>query len=265
MPLSCSPQRTPSLTPNLELEQDAIDDVSPNIQIGINDEMPSDEAPKPEAVRERRKSSWKVFLQKSQKQISKVNLKISNTFGEPSAMKPVASGPTFYDTMADITPVEVTPVSPPDDNDDSSDTESPMDTEIDKSDIGPTEVGKEALETNISSDDESEITKSTETLTPYPGQTPLVLTPVDEQIVRVADASLNEGAGPSRPSDLQLFQSDVKPVAPPRTKKMEKRDQRLLSVPNIKYTNQNRDGRSKSTKAQNSTFAESFMRRFSKY
>lgn len=86
-----------------------------------------------------------------------------------------------------------------------------------------------------------------------------------------------EGALQSRPSDLPLYDANNEhqqhPVPPPRYKKKDKRDQRLLSVPNIKYPVC--DLRSKSggkfeqqqqpSLQQQQSFAGNLMRRFSKY
>lgn len=86
-----------------------------------------------------------------------------------------------------------------------------------------------------------------------------------------------EGASQSRPSDLPLYDTNneqqQQPVPPPRYKKKDKRDQRLLSVPNIKYPVC--DLRSKSggkfeqqqqpSLQQQQSFAGNLMRRFSKY
>lgn len=79
----------------------------------------------------------------------------------------------------------------------------------------------------------------------------------------------------NRPDNLELVDEDGYPVRPPRRvkkKACEKRDQRLLSVPNIKLQKPDlqllRDLRCKgeaSTQAANqSSFAGSLMRRFSK-
>lgn len=83
-----------------------------------------------------------------------------------------------------------------------------------------------------------------------------------------------EGARISRPSDLPLFddnnedseQKQQQPIPPPRFKKKDKRDQRLFSVPNIKY--QMRDLRSKTSKSDqqpSTSFTGNFIRRLSKY
>ncbi|XP_055843136.1 syntaxin-binding protein 5 isoform X1 [Episyrphus balteatus] len=86
----------------------------------------------------------------------------------------------------------------------------------------------------------------------------------DEPAFTKSLVSTMEGAHVSRPVDLPLFDNDgdqQHPVAPPRYKKKDKRDQRLLSVPNIKY--QVRDLRSRNGRGDPSpSFAGNLMRRF---
>lgn len=116
----------------------------------------------------------------------------------------------------------------------------------------------------------------------------------EERIHRVAFASPVDGALVSRPVDLPLGESDDvdRPVPPPRIGRYKNSKQRLLSVPNIKYTKQQGDfplrgkmsvGHKDSISnmmptagttapsggnvgpSTSSSFANSFMRRFSKY
>ncbi|XP_066993628.2 syntaxin-binding protein 5 isoform X1 [Anabrus simplex] len=76
----------------------------------------------------------------------------------------------------------------------------------------------------------------------------------------------------SRPVDLPLFDAEGKPVRPPRreSKKkstVEKRDMRLLSVPNIKYSKQDhnlRDLRQKDDTGQNQPSFGNLIRRLNK-
>lgn len=99
---------------------------------------------------------------------------------------------------------------------------------------------------------------------------------IEEPIVVKSSVTPIEGAFQSRPSDLPLYDGNndqqQQPVAPPRYKKKDKREQRLLSVPNIKYPVC--DLRSKSGSKfeqqqqqpqQQQSFAGNFIRRFSKY
>lgn len=84
----------------------------------------------------------------------------------------------------------------------------------------------------------------------------------DELVIKVSASSL-EGARQSRPSDLPLFDDNGRPIPPPRTH--ANRNQRLLSVPNIKYNRSiSETTRSKSRKEPIS-IAANLMRRFSKY
>lgn len=90
----------------------------------------------------------------------------------------------------------------------------------------------------------------------------------EETVVRSL-ATNCEGSRMSRPSELPLFDENGQPILPPRGKKKENRDKRLLSVPNIKFTRQEstklKDLRARSEKDQGSSFAGNIMRRFSKY
>lgn len=90
----------------------------------------------------------------------------------------------------------------------------------------------------------------------------------EETVVRSLAANC-EGSRMSRPSELPLFDENGQPILPPRGKKKDNRDKRLLSVPNIKFTRQEstklKDLRARSEKDQGSSFAGNIMRRFSKY
>ncbi|GLH03019.1 Uncharacterized protein GBIM_08949 [Gryllus bimaculatus] len=75
----------------------------------------------------------------------------------------------------------------------------------------------------------------------------------------------------SRPVDLPLFDTDGKPVRPPRKeskkKPLDKRDSRLLSVPNIKYHKPDhllRDLRSKEDTGSNQPSLSNLIRRLNK-
>lgn len=84
----------------------------------------------------------------------------------------------------------------------------------------------------------------------------------DELVMKVTVAN-SEGARQSRPSDLPLFDDNGRPIPPPRTH--SSRNQRLLSVPNIKYNRSiSENARTKSRKEPIS-IAANLMRRFSKY
>ncbi len=90
----------------------------------------------------------------------------------------------------------------------------------------------------------------------------------EETVVRSLATNV-DGSRMSRPSELPLFDENGQPILPPRGKKKDNRDKRLLSVPNIKFTRQEstnlKDLRPRSDKDQGSSFAGNIMRRFSKY
>lgn len=125
---------------------------------------------------------------------------------------------------------------------------------------------------------------------------------IEEPAFVASFVSQNEGGCVSRPSDLPLYSeeatavgsSESRPVPPPRVARFKNNKQRLLSVPNIKYTKQqppenlhrgkmsvgHKDSMSnlmagsggagtvtsaKETSGSSSSFAGNFMRRFSKY
>lgn len=104
---------------------------------------------------------------------------------------------------------------------------------------------------------------------------------IEEPIITKSSVSTPvEGALQSRPSDLPLYDSNneqqQQPVPPPRYKKKDKRDQRLLSVPNIKYPVcdlRSKNGGKHEQQQQPTTshqqpqqsFAGNLIRRFSKY
>lgn len=89
----------------------------------------------------------------------------------------------------------------------------------------------------------------------------------DDVIQRSSIGDL-EGAHVSRPSNLDLnTEAESGPVRPPRTKKKDKRNDRIFSVPNLK-SGKLKDLRSKSGRGDQSagiSFAANLKRRFSKY
>lgn len=94
---------------------------------------------------------------------------------------------------------------------------------------------EESPTTSLSPDEEIPVIKEQECL-------PIVAVELDDE----ATTPIGFGEPAIRPSELALFE-DRPPVAPPRTKKdstvaNQKRDNRLLSVPNIKYHNQRPPG-----------------------
>ncbi|CAK1541946.1 unnamed protein product [Leptosia nina] len=83
----------------------------------------------------------------------------------------------------------------------------------------------------------------------------------------VSPSKLGDDEKAVRPDNLPLFDDEGKPTRPPRQKSKKKedlRDQRLLSVPNIKYSKQEsvKDLRKKQPAQQGQSFAGNLMRRF---
>lgn len=263
-----------------------------------------------EAAQSRRKSSsWKGFNLK--RQISKVNMKLTNTFGDSGKR-----GSVFYYGATEGTPLSPVEISP--DSQSNSET-----VDSDKSDylvelekdivqsiadleskpLTPETLGGTSQDNTASnSDQESEPTSLSEAQSQLaqglaqsvpksilqgvdvrqvdceqrkqrtmsqPQALPSKRVDFSDECTVRSLATNLEGARLSRPSELPLFDETDRPMPPPRTKKKDKRDQRLLSVPNIKYVRQDstkmRDLRSRSDKDQASSFAGSLIRRFSKY
>lgn len=91
---------------------------------------------------------------------------------------------------------------------------------------------------------------------------------VSDELATRFSAQQNDEYRLNRPADLPLFDENGRPIAPPRTKSIETRNQRLLSVPNIKYNRNACDPsrpRARKESATTSSFAGNLMRRFSKY
>lgn len=282
----------------------------------------------------RRKSSvWKKTLN-LKKQISKVNLKISSTIGEGVRRGSVFFGPTDGTTLS---PVEMSPPDFPsaggsattttdserelmaqvekDIVQNLSDVDLNRDaTMIDRYDITPIEPQQQSdnSDDEMSSENERRLSSDTEWKKRIMNQPQYFQTrrsdASDEVAVRMLSTN-QEGGRLTRPSDLPLFDENGRPVPTPRTKQQqqprESRNQRLLSVPNIKYqrkesvgtktddpaasvvpatANQNsrnldssgnlpgkaqcrRDtiAKSKTRNAPTTSFAGNLMRRFSKY
>ncbi|XP_026488659.1 syntaxin-binding protein 5 isoform X1 [Vanessa tameamea] len=86
----------------------------------------------------------------------------------------------------------------------------------------------------------------------------------------ISPSRIGDDEKATRPDNLPLFDEDGKPLRPPRSKAKRKedtkdqRDQRLLSVPNIKYNKQEsvKDLRKKQATQQSQSFAGNLMRRF---
>lgn len=97
----------------------------------------------------------------------------------------------------------------------------------------------------------------------------------DELVGRVssssaaAQANIDSGNGACqlRPADLPLFDDATgRPIPPPRLNSSAARNQRLLSVPNIKYNRSvSENARTKTPRKEPISIAANLMRRFSKY
>lgn len=236
----------------------------------------------------RRKSSvWKKTLN-LKKQISKVNMKISTTIGEGVRRGSVFFGPT--DGQA-LSPVEVSPPEfPPSQTAIGGNTDRDRDTvdrEIAQS-MADAELSERTNEQsddlsaeNSDSDNEQRPSSDTEWKKRIMNQPQYFQTRRSDASEEMA-ARMLEGTRAPRPSDLSLFDENGRPVPMPRSKPRESRNQRLLSVPNIKYQRKEsvlqkqpgdvakptkpRHASSSSSSASASTsFAGNLMRRFSKY
>lgn len=234
----------------------------------------------------RRKSSvWKKTLN-LKKQISKVNLKISNTIGEGVRRGSVFFGPTDGTVLS---PVEMSPPEFPATSDSERERELAAQVERDivqnmaemdmhmNADKTPTgnDLSDDQSDMDSGSESERRLSSDSEWKRRVMNQPAYFQTrrsdASEEQTVRML-ASNQEGARISRPSDLPLFDENGRPVPTPRSKPRETRNQRLLSVPNIKYQRKEsviaKPGDPTKSKTKNqptSSFAGNLMRRFSKY
>lgn len=84
----------------------------------------------------------------------------------------------------------------------------------------------------------------------------------EESVMKMSSTNV-EGGRQSRPSDLPLFDDNGRPIAPPRG--YSQRNQRLLSVPNIKYNRSICDNSRIKTRKEPISIAANLMRRLSKY
>lgn len=245
----------------------------------------------------RKSSSWSRF--KLKRQLTKVNMMLSNTFSEAGSSSSSSSntkrGSIFHHGPTEgtpLSPVEVSPITTS--NSTSSDTEkSDFITELEKDivqSIDDVNVKKpitpDSRDATANNSDDSEPSSLNDFQSNAPRS---ILQSVDVKPKRVSQpqnfpskkvdfseetvvrslATNCEGSRMSRPSELPLFDENGQPILPPRGKKKDNRDKRLLSVPNIKFTRQEstklKDLRARSDKDQGSSFAGNIMRRFSKY
>ncbi|VVC88074.1 unnamed protein product [Leptidea sinapis] len=224
---------------------------------------PAEEAlPDPKLDHRRKSTSWKTFNLK--RQLSKVDLKLKAAFGPADNDETnERSNSQFYcETERTVSAAESRNESP--DGDDGK--EKPKE---DRSQLSsPLRVCSDVFERmhrelheKRSSDvydrmhkELQERWQDKERSEPSPDLSPSMLSEEEKAV---------------RPDNLPLFDQDGKPTRPPRQKnkkKDETREQRLLSVPNIKYSKQEsvKDLRRKQSQQQAQSFAGNLMRRFNK-
>ncbi|KAE8745861.1 hypothetical protein FOCC_FOCC007380 [Frankliniella occidentalis] len=200
----------------------------------------------------KRSHSWKGFSFK--KQFSKVDMRLKPTRpGQAIAAHQGGSKrPSVTISYPSVTPSQLSPVgtdSPPDSNEDLKEMSTP-ETE---------DAPKAYLEDpGLFSPDEVSVEYAT------------------EACEYLSDSGMDSDADRvnRRPADLPLFDADGKPMRPPRRresvmkKAMDKRDGRLLSVPNIKYHRSDhhhlRDLRRKDEASSSAPAFGGFIRRFMK-
>ncbi|XP_052124427.1 syntaxin-binding protein 5 isoform X2 [Frankliniella occidentalis] len=200
----------------------------------------------------KRSHSWKGFSFK--KQFSKVDMRLKPTRpGQAIAAHQGGSKrPSVTISYPSVTPSQLSPVgtdSPPDSNEDLKEMSTP-ETE---------DAPKAYLEDpGLFSPDEVSVEYAT------------------EACEYLSDSGMDSDADRvnRRPADLPLFDADGKPMRPPRRresvmkKAMDKRDGRLLSVPNIKYHRSDhhhlRDLRRKDEASSSAPAFGGFIRRFNK-
>lgn len=253
--------------------------------------LTAEEKHKIEAAQNRRKSTtWKNFNLK--RQLSKVDMKFKNTFSvaqekketEPKETNPKKSSVFYFPNAEEssLSPVDNEGESPVSqtapvkeetnepakgDSDvtpdpDSENTNVERLTAVGSEGADPAQIEKKSLNMYDRMHQELRETWKTEI-------------PIEECSKTSLTEDKDAGNKCSRPDNLPLFDEDGKPVRPPRQYKKsksligDKRDQRLLSVPNIKYIRQEnvlKDLRKKDGSAQSQpSFAGNIMRRFSKY
>lgn len=248
----------------------------------------------------RKSSSWSRF--KLKRQLTKVNMMLTNTFSEAGSSGSNATtkrGSIFHHGPTEgtpLSPVEVSPIatshstsSDTDRSDFIADIEKDIVQSIDElSAKKPITPDSRDATANNSDDAESEpsslVDCQQQSHTPrsilqsvdmkprkvsQPQNLPSKKVDFSEETVVRSLATNCEGSRMSRPSELPLFDENGQPILPPRGKKKDNRDKRLLSVPNIKFNRQEstklKDLRARSEKDQGSSFAGNIIRRFSKY
>lgn len=206
----------------------------------------------------KRSHSWKGFSFK--KQLSRVDLKLKQTFSNAPQTGQLSQGaskrPSVTISYSAITPSQLSPVgtdSPPDSTDDLKEILTPESEDAPRACPSSEDAG-------LFSPDEVSVEYGT------------------EACECLSDSGMDTGSDADRvsrrPADLPLFDTDGKPMRPPRRRESvmkkvaEKRDCRLLSVPNIKYHRSDhhhlRDLRRKDEASSSAPAFGGFIRRFNK-
>ncbi|XP_049872687.1 syntaxin-binding protein 5 isoform X2 [Pectinophora gossypiella] len=261
-------QRSPSLD---QLESARVSPLSPAAE-------PGDDPPDKLEARRKSTTSWKTFNLK--RQLSKVDLKFKSAFTVPPESNPEDAttekrNSQFYCDTGDKPDA-------PESNDDSPDSDDTKPAEA----VEPEDGEKSAERSELSSPlrvcsdvfermhRELQEKRSSDVYDRMHRE-------LQERWQERERGAASPDTSPSRPADeraprpdnLPLFEDDGRPARPPRQKgklkkeedKREQRDQRLLSVPNIKYSKQEsvRDLRKRqASPAPPGSFAGSLMRRF---
>ncbi|XP_037026071.1 syntaxin-binding protein 5 isoform X4 [Bradysia coprophila] len=300
--LSSSPSKVASAMRPLSTEPNTSRPPSPANEAQENDDIltpEEDEQYTAIAQCRRKSSSWSRF--KLKRQLTKVNMMLTNTFSEAGSSGTNATtkrGSIFHHGPTDgtpLSPVEVSPIttshstsSDTDRSDFVADIEKDIVQSIDELSVKkPITPESRDVTANNSDDAESEPSSlidyqqqshnprsilQTVDMKPrkasQPQNLPSKKVDFSEETVVRSLATNCEGSRMSRPSDLPLFDENGQPILPPRGKKKDNRDKRLLSVPNIKFTRQEstklKDLRARNEKDQGSSFAGNIMRRFSR-
>lgn len=204
----------------------------------------------------RKSSTWKGFNLK--RQLSRVDIKIKNSLKDKR-------GSVFYnDATSGLECPEYLEET------ENTSPESDENTVIDNQSVIDLTVIKQEDQSTTPTDDNDLIEYSPEEEPEFPFMVGSLGTTTEYQRRKVGSIS--------RPDNLELGADDGSPVRPPRHKKkqqqqQDKRDQRLLSVPNIKFQRadcQNyKDLRDKddinAVSPQTATFTGNLRRRFSKF
>ncbi|XP_044739568.1 syntaxin-binding protein 5 isoform X2 [Chrysoperla carnea] len=279
---SPSPVPLSSETTPPDHSEEAIEELIENTNLPTTEEEPNAQPSQSSGAR-RKSVSWKTFNLK--RQLSRVDMKLKSTFAPPperdkdvvrKLSQPLQSNSVFY-TMSD-NQQELSGSG-----NGGSDESNTINNNIPRS-LSPVETSECSSET-VECDAIEELPADVVQLSSYDNSTSVspILTP------ELCPSSPTTESIIKRPDNLELHEVDQRPIAPPRFKRdqsrkqfnemIKQRDQRLLSVPNIKYTKQelirdlrHRDRTDSNTSTsgggggigQQQSFAGNLMRRFSR-